>query len=327
MKTALFPLDAGRYAQHPVHGDERSWTESNCYVDLWIETIHGMGLDPVAAMPFTLAIDFEGDQWTFFKYPLEDLYAVYGLDVKEMNVWRPLAHHIEEQLRMGRLMIVEVDSYFLPDTAGVSYQLEHTKTSIAVQEIDLEARRIGYFHGRGYYLVEGDDFEGLLRIGMPAVWPAALPPYVELVRLDGRPPLTEPALTAKVLELTRLHVARRPLDNPVQRFRYRFLADLEWLRSQELSVFHGYAFGTLRQLGACSELAGTFLQWLADRGEAGLEPAIAGSEVIARTAKVMQFKMARAVNGKKPVDFAPMLDEMASAWDETSAALLHRFSS
>ncbi|MEP6474945.1 MAG: DUF1839 family protein, partial [Gemmatimonadota bacterium] len=248
-------------------------------------------------------------------------------EVKEMNVWRPLAGHIEEQLRMGRLMVVEVDSYFLPDTAGVSYQLEHTKTSIAIQAIDLVARRMGYFHGRGYYVVEGDDFDGLLRVGQPAVWPAALPPYVEMVRLDVHPPLTEPALTAEVLQLTRFHVSRRPADNPVERFRVRFLADIEWLRSQDLQVFHGYAFGTLRQLGSCSEMSATFLRWLADRGQPGLAAAIAGAETISRTAKVMQFKMARAVNGKKPVDFAPMLDEISAAWLTVSSALQYQFGS
>ena len=49
---------------------ERAWAETNCYVDLWVELLHALGHDPIAALPFTLAIDFEGDQWTFFKFPL-----------------------------------------------------------------------------------------------------------------------------------------------------------------------------------------------------------------------------------------------------------------
>ena len=42
-------------------------------------------------LPFTVAIDFEGDQWTFFKPPHDELCDLYGLDVQELNVWRPLA--------------------------------------------------------------------------------------------------------------------------------------------------------------------------------------------------------------------------------------------
>ena len=69
--------------------------------DLWIELLHALGLDPVAALPFTLAIDFEGDQWTFFKFPLADLYDLYGLDVQELAIWRPLVDHVEEQVDAG----------------------------------------------------------------------------------------------------------------------------------------------------------------------------------------------------------------------------------
>ena len=44
----------------------------------------------LAVMPFTLAVDWEGDQWTFFKPPHSDLRTLYGFDTQELNVWRPL---------------------------------------------------------------------------------------------------------------------------------------------------------------------------------------------------------------------------------------------
>src|SRR5579872_3381278 len=96
--TALLPLDAASYQANALHDAERVWSESNCYVDLWIEVLHALDLDPVPALAFTLSVDFEGDQWQFFKFPLEDLRALYGLDVAEMNPWRGVEHHIEEQL-------------------------------------------------------------------------------------------------------------------------------------------------------------------------------------------------------------------------------------
>ncbi len=82
--------------------------------------LHALGLDPVAAAAFTLSTDFEGDQWTFFKFPPEDLRALFGLEVAEFNVWRPALDHAEEQLELGRLFTVEVDAWFLPDTRASS---------------------------------------------------------------------------------------------------------------------------------------------------------------------------------------------------------------
>ena len=34
---------AGPYVPHPLHDSGRDWPETNCYVDLWIELLHGRG--------------------------------------------------------------------------------------------------------------------------------------------------------------------------------------------------------------------------------------------------------------------------------------------
>src|SRR5665213_889036 len=122
-------LDPNHYVPHEVHSSERIWTETNCYVDLWIELLHSLGLEPLACSAFALGGDFDGDQWSFLKFPPEDLRGVFNIGVAEMNVWLSVLDHIAEQLRRGRLLTVEVDSYFLPDTAGVSYELDHTKST------------------------------------------------------------------------------------------------------------------------------------------------------------------------------------------------------
>ena len=139
MMVRVLPVEPATYVPHPLHTNERAWTETNCYVDLWIEVLHALGLDPVAAAAFTLSTDFEGDQWTMFKYPTEDLRTLFGLQVAELNVWRPVATHIEEQLGFGHLLTVDVDAFFLPDTRGVSYQIDHQKTTLMPQMIDIEA--------------------------------------------------------------------------------------------------------------------------------------------------------------------------------------------
>ena len=90
--------EAPAYVRHAIHGEDRTWTETNCYTDLLIELVHSMGHDPVAMLPFTLAIDFEGDQWTFFKPSHFDLVALYGLDVQELAIWKPPIEHVAEQV-------------------------------------------------------------------------------------------------------------------------------------------------------------------------------------------------------------------------------------
>ena len=84
--------------------------------------------DPTPALAFVLSSDVDGDQWRFFKFPLEDLRALYGIDVAELNPWQGLEYHIETHLRAGRFLTAEVDSWYLPDTAGVSYGLDHAKS-------------------------------------------------------------------------------------------------------------------------------------------------------------------------------------------------------
>ena len=97
MIRALLPLTAATHVPHPLHSGERAWTETNCYVDVWIEVLAALGLDPLAGAAFPLSCDFVGDQWTFFKYPPEDLRAAYGIEVAELNVWRPVVDHVAER--------------------------------------------------------------------------------------------------------------------------------------------------------------------------------------------------------------------------------------
>ena len=184
MRSVTGYADTGSHAPHLLHADDRTWPESNCYVDLSVEVLHALQLDPTAALAFTLGLDFEGDQYTFFKFPLGEIRELYGIDVEELNVWRPLHVHAAEQAALGRFLMPEVDSFYLPDTAGVSYRIEHTKSSIAIDFIDVDARRLRYFHGRGYHELSGDDFVGVFRLDDHAPATGVLPPYTEIAKVD-----------------------------------------------------------------------------------------------------------------------------------------------
>lgn len=322
---SIWPIDPPSYTRHPLHDRERIWPESNCYVDLWVELLHTAGLEPLAALPFTLTIDLEGDQWTFFKFPLADLYDLYGIDVIELNVWRPLVDHVDEQVALGRPSIVEVDAFYLPDTAGTSYHAEHVKTSIAVNALGRAHRRLGYFHNAGYYELEGTDFAQIFRLDADATAVPHLPPYVEVAKLAARAPLAGRALADASRDLLRRHLSRRPHVNPFRRYAERVSADLASLVAGRLDRFHGYAFGTLRQCGAAFELAGAYLRWLGAQGDAGLEGLAGDCDEIATAAKALQFKAARAVNLNRPFDSSSALDAMADRWDKTMAGLDARY--
>lgn len=321
---SLIPLDPDQYKRHAIHGEGRCWAETNCYVDVLIEFIHSLGFEPNAALAFTLSVDFDVDQWTFFKFRHIDMLNMYGMDVQELNPWRSLAEHVEEQVNAGRGVLVEMDSYFLPDTAGTAYKLAHVKSTIAVNEIDIARRHMGYFHGQGYYHLDGQDFEDIFQLN-GLVHDRMLPPYIELVRLD---PERAAKGNGELVELSvgtlRHHLNMLPESNPFFSFRTRFEKDLEWLRSEPIDTFHNYSFATLRQYGACFELAETYLRWLGDNGEAGLDTAIDAYSSISTAAKTFQFKLARALARKKELDLA-VLDQMAESWQSATDHLRQRY--
>jgi hypothetical protein len=323
MMRRILALDPGRYARHRIHGPGRVWAETNCYVDVWVELLHAWGFEPVAALPFTLAIDFEGDQWTFFKFPHADLEQLYGLDVQELAMWRPLLAHVEEQVGGGRPVLVELDSYYLPDTVGTAYRLAHVKSTVAVVAVDPAARGLGYFHNQGYYQLGGEDFAHVFRLDGPPD-PAALPPYVEFVKRRWGPVPQGEALVSTSVRLLRRHLRRLPVANPFVKFKTRFEADLGWLADTGLETFHQYSFATLRQFGACFELAATYLDWLQLAVSKRLDTSVAAFNGLATGAKALQFQLARAVARKKSLDLSP-LDGMAAAWESALRPLQDLF--
>ncbi len=317
-RARVAPLDPSSYSRHAIHGEDRTWTETNCYTDLLIELVHGLGRDPVAMLPFTLAIDFEGDQWTFFKPAHTDLVALYGLDIQELAMWKAPIDHVEEQVAAGRPVLIELDSFHLPDTSGTAYRIAHQKTTVGVNEIDAERGYMAYFHNQGFYAVEGDDFAKLFDI-------TGLPPYVEFVKpIAGFIAPAGEEQAAVSLAMLKSHLARAPRENPFVRFKARLAEDLESLLASDMEHFHKYSFATLRQYGACFELAETYLGWLAARSVAGLEVPRAAFATISQTAKAFQFQLARSMARKKTLDMAP-LDAMAVQWDVGMTLLASRY--
>jgi hypothetical protein len=321
-RAALWGLDPGSYRRHELHVRPRAWPESNCYVDLCVEVLHAAACEPYACLGFSLATDFEVDQFTFFKPPPQDLQALYGVSVYELNLWRPLVDHALVQLQRGALLLAEVDSFYLPDTSATDYRRAHVKTTIGIERLDLDARSLGYFHNAGFFALEGADFDGLFHIGSGS--DAQLPPYVELVRFAPERELHGRDLVARSLELTRDHLRRRPANNPITRYKAQLDQDIEWLIARDLATYHQYAFSMLRQLGASFEHAALYLGWLGAQGETGFEPAAQAFDQISQTAKTMILKLARVVNSKRAGDLSAMVEQMETSWERGMSEVIAR---
>jgi len=317
----MLSLDPAHYQRHALHAEERDWVEKNCYIDIWIEVLHAQGLEPLAMLPFTVAVDFEDDQWTFFKPPHGELWDLYGVDVQELTVWRPLLEHVVLHTAAGRMVSTEADAFFLPDTRGTDYRAQHTKTTIIAVDIDVERRRMGYFHNAGYFTLEGDDFAGLFRLNAAAD-PAYMPLFAELIRTDRVRRAPPEQLRQQAAALLRRHTARIPAANPVEAFAARFASDLPRLQEEGLAVYHAYAFATVRQLGASAELAALFLRWLnAPAADGALAEAADAYGRLSAAMKALILKGARAVNARRAVDLAPLFQPAAADWARATQLL------
>jgi len=319
--AALPQLDASGYLCDPLHAEGSVWHEKNCYVDVWIEIIHALGLESRAVMPFTLAVDFLGDQWVFFKPQHDDLYELYGIDVQELTVWKPLIDHAREHLAAGRLISTESDAFWLPDTAGTDYRSKHVKSTIVLNDIDLDRRRLGYFHNAGYHWLEGIDFERTFRLGEPFD-PTFLPLYAEVVSVDRCVARPVDELRKMSRGLVAKYLSRRPASDPIERFRARFDLEVPVLQERGLDHYHAWAFACTRQLGAGFELAARSLRWIAEgNAEEELTVAAEAFDEIASLNKAFILKGARLVANRRSFTDGALFDSMSAAWLRGMSAL------
>jgi Domain of unknown function (DUF1839) len=232
-----------------------------------------------------------------------------------MQLYHPTVDHALEQLQWGRTIIIETDSFYLPDTSGTSYRSAHGKSSIAIEAIDPAGERLHYFHGAGYHALSGEDFRGVFRLGRPFS-DDVLPPYVELVRFDAGPRLDGDDLRRAALQMLQQHLARRPRRNPWLGFGARLAMDLPALVSGTADA-HAYAFATVRQCGAAFELARAFVEWLAGRSSTAAAVAAESLGRQVNGAKTLLFRLAR----RRLFDPAPEIEQLAADWDAAMAAL------
>lgn len=300
------------YVPHFTHSGDRIWPETNCYLDLWIEVLNALDHDPLPALASLLAADHDGFNWSFAKQQPEDLRRLYGLEVSEENAWLSILELVESGSARGVLHTVEVDSWWLPDTAGTAYRSDHVKTTITPTKIDTSQRVLWYVHNAGLYELSGDDFDGVF--GLRSDSKLTLPPYIEVIRHHP-----DRAVPDALETVVREQFSRRALGNPVERLATAVTAAVEWLPEAGVEKFHLWAFASLRQCGATAELLADFAARI-ERPFTGAGAAATPFREVASNAKSAQFKMARIANGRKG-DVAPALSAMVTGWQEGFAAI------
>jgi hypothetical protein len=298
---------------HSLHDAGRTYLETNCYADVLIELLNARGDDPRAVLGFIVRTDWEGDQFTYFKPPYHDLYRLFGIEIHEMLPYKTVPEHIETQLKLGRTVLVEIDAWWLPDTAATSYRREHLKTTVAPAMIDREGERMRYFHNAGLFELEGEDYRGAFRM-LPQFTDDVMDPFIEVVRFDAGPRLQGEPLRAEARRLLAEHFARRPQRNPFLAWAESLSEDLPRLLAGSAEDYHAYAFVTVRMVGAAFELLGDHVEWLF--GEEGTE-ATAALAGIVEGAKTVSFRLAR----RRPFDPEPAIAAMAEAWEESVGAI------
>ncbi|HET6508926.1 MAG TPA: DUF1839 family protein [Baekduia sp.] len=317
--TALLDADPASYVPHPVHrAADRTYVETNCYTDVVVELLHARGDEALGAVGSNVRLDFEGDQWSFFKPDPHDLELLYGVDVHEMQPYRPLPEQVEAQLATGRTMSMELDAWWLPDTAATSYRREHVKTTVIAEGIDRAGEVFRYFHNAGLHELSGEDYREVFA-------PGALPPYCELIRFDAGPRLEGDALRDAARERLAWHLARRPRTNPFERFGFGLERDLPALLEGDPATYHAYAFATVRMAGSGFELLASEVEWLfggggdgdgdAPAGPAG--EAVAAMREIVGGCKLLSLKLAR----RRAFETAPRIADLARAWERATGGL------
>ena len=219
-----------------------------------IELLHARGDEPLAVLGPTVRLDFEGDQWTFFKPDPPRPRALFGVDIHEMQPYRPLPDQIAELLGRGRTMTVELDAWFLPDTSATSYRAEHVKTSIIPEAIDPARRAAALLPQRVAVRARGCRLPRHLPARSDSM-PTVLPPYTELVSFDAGP-RRDGAGPARARRSTRSAITWRsaPASDPFARFGTHLAAELPDLLAGDAAAYHAYAFATVRMAGAGFEL-------------------------------------------------------------------------
>lgn len=309
MKSMYPGLSMEGFVQHPLHRQDSLWSNTNCYMDVWIELLHGMGRRPEPLFAAAVAAETQVEQFEFLKVDHRDLEQVHGIRVGEYDVWTTLLEHVTTHMQAGNVIIVEADAHWLPDTRGISYGIEHTKTSIVPVHVDARNKHLVYLHNEGLHELRGDDFDYVLgEQRSQGIVPA---PYMELVRLDRLNAPDDDLAREHTIRLLKYHAGRSPVTNPVADLMDVLRSRYQWLATAGMDGYHALCFETTRQLGVVALLAAEAVRFSqVDH----LQPAAEAYLDVSKEAKALQFQLARVARGRQPAAVESTMQTIVSQW-------------
>ena len=182
-----------------------------------------------------------------------DLELLFGVDIHEMQPYRPLPVADRGAARApGRTMIVELDSWYLPDTAATSYRSEHVKTSVDRRGDRPRRGAAALLPQRGRCTSSsGEDYRGVFRLG-----PAILRRRAAAVHRAR--PLRRRAAAARATSCARRRAtaarttwtAVRPGESVRALRRRSSPTTCRRCSTGDEAGYHAYAFATVRMVGA-----------------------------------------------------------------------------
>ena len=259
----------------------------------------------------------------FGKFPHADLRALYGIEIIELNVWRPLVGHLEEQLAWP----ARRSSKSMPSTSPNGRHVVPRGTrqdddrDPAHRQRRAPARLLAQ-RGRLRALGRGLQRHVQSRRAAPGA-PATVCRGREAQGTAARARAARSSTSPSGLLCH--HVARRPATNPFRRYAERSAERPGLAGGGNAARFSRLRLRHVSTVGAAFELAATYLRWLERHGELELDAVAVDCDAIATTAKALQFKVARMVQTRRRFDAEPMVETMAAAWDNAMGALGARY--
>ena len=263
-------------------------------------------------------MDFEGDQWTFFKPPPEDLELLFGIDIHEMQPYRPLplqARRADRQRphadRRARLLV--------PARHRGDQLPQRARQELGRDRGDRPRGASGCATSTAPACTSSPARTTAASSASAASSSTdVLPPYTELVRFDAGPALRGDELRdAAPARCCADTSPRRPASNPFLRFGHAARATTCracWRATSP--TYHAYAFATVRMVGAAFEVAASHVDWLLGRGR--------GQSAATRCARIVEGCKALSLQARPPARVRPerrRSSELAAAWDEAMARL------
>ena len=293
--------------------------ETNCYADILIELLHARGDEPLAAMGFLGEDGLRGR-------PVDLLQAAAGGSRAASSAWTstrcsPTVHcpsRSRPRSPPGRTMIVELDSWYLPDTASTSYRtrarqdlrgrwrgsIRRPVSACATSTTRASTSWTGEDY-RGVFRLDGEDLSPRTCCRPTPSWCASMPGLGWAARSCAEASQRAPGPPSVA------SAGRRALSRASAR---QLAAELPRLLAGDAGDYHAYAFATVRMAGSAFEIAASHVEWLL--GDEG-RPAVEALARIVESCKVLSFRLAR----RRAFDPGATVAAQAQAWSQAMAAL------